>query len=362
VTTPLDDLGDLGDKARALVDAGRALDDPQASDRARVRSRLAATLGTSAALTAATKAGVAAAKSGGIWTTSAALGAKLLSPALVAVALSAAAGAVVWTQSSSSGVQHPSRAIRPAAAPTKPAPRVTPRPPQADVISDTGITAAASTAVGPNAAGSAPPGSAPPLARANALRTENPRPLPARSSRASNAPTVASTLASPVAPTTEPRVEMTASVSPSDASETRAEPEQPTPASSPAEQPREASAVQPAANAQRPTQASSRPGAPPRSAAAEPSALAGELSLLGAAQRALSTKQFARALALLDQHAVRYPSGSLLPERLAARAVVLCRMDRVSAGLGELRLLEARAPASPLLHWARTNCSSPGSP
>jgi hypothetical protein len=90
--------------------------------------------------------------------------------------------------------------------------------------------------------------------------------------------------------------------------------------------------------------------------------LAGELRLLGAAQRALSNKQFARALALLDEHASRYPTGSLVPERLAARAVVLCRMDRVSAGLSELQLLEAGAPASPLLHWARTSCSSRRSP
>ncbi|HKP60339.1 MAG TPA: hypothetical protein VJV78_26620, partial [Polyangiales bacterium] len=85
-------------------------------------------------------------------------------------------------------------------------------------------------------------------------------------------------------------------------------------------------------------------------------ALAGELKLLAAAQQALREQQLPRALEFLDEHAARYPRGALRPERLAARAVVLCRMGEANAGLMALRRLESETPSSPLLGWARDAC------
>jgi hypothetical protein len=82
------------------------------------------------------------------------------------------------------------------------------------------------------------------------------------------------------------------------------------------------------------------------------------LALLDAAQRALAQGELRSALAQLDQHAARFPTGGLVPERLAARAVTLCRMQRNAEGLHELQRLKARAPASPLLAWAREACES----
>jgi hypothetical protein len=113
-----------------------------------------------------------------------------------------------------------------------------------------------------------------------------------------------------------------------------------------------------AAEARQPTAPAeaAQPAAPPTAASAR--SLAGELALLDAAQRALARGELRIALAQLDQHAARFPGGGLVPERLAARAVTLCRMQRNAEGRRELQRLQARAPASPLLAWARAACGS----
>lgn len=85
-------------------------------------------------------------------------------------------------------------------------------------------------------------------------------------------------------------------------------------------------------------------------------ALSGELELLARAQRALHDGKLSLALTLLDQHGAQHAQGSLREERLAARAVVLCRMQRVEAGSAEAQRLAALTPRSPLLPWVRAAC------
>jgi len=62
-----------------------------------------------------------------------------------------------------------------------------------------------------------------------------------------------------------------------------------------------------------------------------PSTLADETRLLWEADQAVRAGNSARALALLDEHASRYPDGALGPERAAERVVALCNMGRVDA-------------------------------
>lgn len=75
--------------------------------------------------------------------------------------------------------------------------------------------------------------------------------------------------------------------------------------------------------------------------------LLGEIRLLHEAQSALAAHDPTRALARLDEHAARYPHGSLRQESLAERVVALCQLGRTD---------EARSLAAPLL---RENTRSP---
>jgi hypothetical protein len=86
-------------------------------------------------------------------------------------------------------------------------------------------------------------------------------------------------------------------------------------------------------------------------------ALAGELQLLAQAQRALHDGKLSLALTLLDQHSAQHAQGSLREERVAARAVVLCRMHQSAAGNAEAQRLAASTPRSPLLPWVRSACA-----
>ncbi|HTU62620.1 MAG TPA: hypothetical protein VMF89_29365 [Polyangiales bacterium] len=86
-------------------------------------------------------------------------------------------------------------------------------------------------------------------------------------------------------------------------------------------------------------------------------ALSSELQLLAQAQRALHDGKLSLALTLLDQHSQQHAQGSLREERLAARAVVLCRMHQSAAGNAEAQRLAASTPRSPLLPWVRSACT-----
>jgi hypothetical protein len=412
-------LTELGDKARALVEAGRVLDDPADADRARVRARLAATLGGSVALGAATKVSAAAAKSGGVWGSSAALGAKLLSPVVMAVALSSATAAVIWTQSGSqyAGQASQQPAVARLESPAKlPRARALPLPaaqPSAALPASapTPLAAAVDASATPNALPSAQqPLVALRTREANmprfggtqpAAATRNPRQRNAAEGTATSVsrnPAVARKPAGAVAERAAVSVpELVTGIGPAeppahDAQPTVARAAVPTPSAAATPLPTAAapaatrtaaattalppSAAAPTATAPiavLPTAAPAAAASPqarvtsthadalPPTAAQAPD-LADELALLSAAQRAIRTRHYAQALTLLDEHAARHASGSLMPERLAARAVALCRSQRVSAGVSELRRLEARAPQSPLLPWVRTNCALPRSP
>ena len=62
-----------------------------------------------------------------------------------------------------------------------------------------------------------------------------------------------------------------------------------------------------------------------------PSTLADETRLLWEADQALRSGNTARAVALLDEHATRFPDGALGPERGAERVVALCKLGRIDA-------------------------------
>jgi hypothetical protein len=93
--------------------------------------------------------------------------------------------------------------------------------------------------------------------------------------------------------------------------------------------------------------------APP---AADPS-LAQEAALLEAAQRAFRDGHPQAALPLLDEHDQRFPSGALRPESLAARVMVLCRLDRQREAKQAAAAFFKEAPASPLAPQVRASCA-----
>jgi hypothetical protein len=97
-------------------------------------------------------------------------------------------------------------------------------------------------------------------------------------------------------------------------------------------------AATPAAPAQATTPApTSAPPAPePPAPVAEEQArvsntLADETRLLWEADQALRSGNTSRAVSLLDEHASRYPDGSLSPERGGERVVALCKLGRIDA-------------------------------
>lgn len=63
--------------------------------------------------------------------------------------------------------------------------------------------------------------------------------------------------------------------------------------------------------------------------------LAEETSLLRAAHTALSAGDSSLALSILDQHSLRFPSGTLMEERLALHARVLCSSGQTERGREE---------------------------
>jgi hypothetical protein len=100
------------------------------------------------------------------------------------------------------------------------------------------------------------------------------------------------------------------------------------------------------------------PPAPPAPAAAAPlersSTLAEETRLLREADRALRGGSPDTAIALLDEHAQRFPDGVLAPERSAERMVALCQLGRADASTAT-RFLANRS-SSPLAARIRQAC------
>lgn len=379
----------IADKTRALVEAGRALDEPSAADRERVRARLTAALSAAAVATTASKTAAAPAERGAsaaAQTTATRIGAGKLfgSWGTATVLAAAAASGVVWLR----GTQHAARApvvqtaqpspVRSAAtsgssetaSPISPSAldRDTPGAPRALELSEPLAAAAV-----PNRKLSSVPRLANSRQRAalerraltgdsDASRVQSSRDAARATKLAANTALSASATQSAAAATAASRsnLQRTAASPPTETSAL--------PASVPTASGAQARALSAAvtdsdvppsaAEARQPTPPAetAQPAAPPTAASAR--SLAGELALLDAAQRALAQGELRSALAQLDQHAARFPGGGLVPERLAARAVTLCRMQRDAEGRRELQRLQARAPASPLLTWARAACGS----
>lgn len=95
-----------------------------------------------------------------------------------------------------------------------------------------------------------------------------------------------------------------------------------------------------------PSVARSAAGSVPPAAAGDD--LQAENELLGRAQRALGGGDTGGAMAALDEHASRFPKGSLTVERRAVRALTLCAMGKKAEGLREAAPLLAAGPDDPL--------------
>lgn len=133
-----------------------------------------------------------------------------------------------------------------------------------------------------------------------------------------------------------------ASIAPSPSNEPARE-DPATTAQAPAPDPTE----KPAASAPKPASTEPRPSDP--AATAEPvDSLQDEAKLLAAAHAELSRGNAGAALAILDQHAARYPRGTLAPERRATRAMALCKAGRTDEGRRELAVLYGADSKSPM--------------
>jgi hypothetical protein len=87
------------------------------------------------------------------------------------------------------------------------------------------------------------------------------------------------------------------------------------------------------------------------------SSLAEEARLLRLAQLGLDRADAAAARAPLDEHARRFPSGILAPERHAALALTACLDGQPELARREADALVALAPQSPLLARLKSSCA-----
>lgn len=81
-----------------------------------------------------------------------------------------------------------------------------------------------------------------------------------------------------------------------------------------------------------------------------------EVALLQSAHQALHAGDPTRALAVLDEHAAKHPSGALGQERAALRIDALCRLGRADEARAEARRFLERAPDSLLAERVRNAC------
>jgi hypothetical protein len=101
---------------------------------------------------------------------------------------------------------------------------------------------------------------------------------------------------------------------------------------------------------------------PPASAmtptAAPPSPLEEEARLLRQAHQAYVAGDSARALALLDEDARRFPRGALEPERAAERVFVLCAAGARDEGAREAEAFLQLHPAGALASRVQASCAA----
>lgn len=98
-----------------------------------------------------------------------------------------------------------------------------------------------------------------------------------------------------------------------------------------------------------------KPSVAPVACALPPDDLPEELSLLTKAQGALATGDGETALAILDEHAKKFPNGTLAQERNAARCIALCLAGRAGA-VAQAEAFIAQHPTSPLITRIQRAC------
>lgn len=81
-----------------------------------------------------------------------------------------------------------------------------------------------------------------------------------------------------------------------------------------------------------------------------------ELELLRSAQTSLRQENAQLALDTLDNHARKFPSGTLSQERDATRAIALCELNRLDQGRVVARRLLEKSPRSPLAARIYRSC------
>jgi hypothetical protein len=85
-----------------------------------------------------------------------------------------------------------------------------------------------------------------------------------------------------------------------------------------------------------------------------------ETRLVRDAHAALARGDAGRALALLDEHARRFPSGMLAEERAAERVFALCRLGRKADAGAEARAFARNFAGSPLARRVESACEGRG--
>lgn len=94
-----------------------------------------------------------------------------------------------------------------------------------------------------------------------------------------------------------------------------------------------------------------------RTRASKPSPLAEETALVERAEVLLRKNDVEGALAVLAEHARKFPSGALAVERAALRVIALCRQGNAMQGRGEAALLERHAASKPYRERIRRACA-----
>jgi hypothetical protein len=74
-------------------------------------------------------------------------------------------------------------------------------------------------------------------------------------------------------------------------------------------------------------------------------------------QLALRSGNPARALAVANEHARRFPSGTLSQEREGARAIARCQLAEPAARASMQSAFEARYPGSPYAARVKAACT-----
>ena len=101
----------------------------------------------------------------------------------------------------------------------------------------------------------------------------------------------------------------------------------------------------------------------PESAEARPEpSLEAEALLLREAHAALAGGDGDRSLRLLDEHARRFPSSVLEPERAADRVFAMCQLKDLDGARVAAVAFIARYPEGPLAARVRASCGASTSP